>query len=410
MQAGGELVLYVGLGQSHLALMPRLRPLSAKPAEIDPRRALVFVPVGDTRFGVNTLTALPPTALDEVHPHLRGGRSGPLTFAGEAILGVLGPKDALLTVNLAQKGASIDAFGAVAQTESFANLRRCVLRAEEVARARGLRFGRMVVSWVQGQADSRAPRGSHSAKLQALVAETEALHREVTGVSGQVLWCIRKNVVTKASDRRCVADDQRDAVLALAGRMIMAGPEYMLERSDGVHLTPMAAAYLGALHGRAIARVLSGGSWQPLEMASATLSGDTVRVRFTGGDGELVANAYGPASGPVRIGVRAVPNLGFHWSQRGGPAPDIIGCAIAGDREVRLRLSHPVDPEVSARLTLGLPPDIGLPEGFTAGDPGTAQGACANLRSAGDRSQILGLPLRDWAIHHSVPVTAANES
>lgn len=258
--------------------------------------------------------------------------------------------------------------------------------------------------------DSRAPRGSHSAKLQALVAETEALHREVTGVSGQVLWCISQNVVTKASDRRCVANDQRDAVLALAGRMIMAGPEYMLERSDGVHLTPMAAAYLGALHGRAIARVLSGGSWQPLEMASATLSGDTVRVRFTGGDGELVTDAYDPATGPVRIGVRAVPNLGFHWSQRGGPPPDIIGCAIVGDREVRLRLSHPVDPEVSARLTLGLPPDIGLPEGFTAGDPGTAHGACANLRSAGDGSQILGLPLRDWAIHHSVPVTAARES
>ncbi len=164
MQAGGELVLYVGLGQSHLALMPRLRPLSAKPAEIDPRRALVFVPGGDDRFGVNTLIALPPTALDEVHPHRRGGRSGPLTFASEAILGVLGPKDALLTVNLAQKGASIDAFGAAAQTESFANLRRCVLRAEEVARARGLRFGRMVVSWVQGQAGTAGPRAAATAQ------------------------------------------------------------------------------------------------------------------------------------------------------------------------------------------------------------------------------------------------------
>ncbi len=409
-RTGGELVLYVGLGQSLLGLVPRLRPLSAKPGDIDPGRALVFVPGGDARFGVNTLQALPPTALAEVHPHRRGGRSGPLTFASEAILAGLGPQDVLLTVNLAQKGASIRAFAASAQTGSFANLRRCVVRADEIARARGLRFGRMVISWVQGQADRRAPRGTYSAMLQGLVTDTEALHREVTGVEGRLLWCISQNVVTKASDLRCVAYDQCDAVQAMAGRMIMACPEYMLERSDGVHLTPMSAAYLGALHGRAIARVLSGGRWQPLEMASATRSGDTVRVRFIGGVGRLVADAYDPATGPVRVGVRAVPNLGFRWSQRSGPPPDILRCDIVGEREVLVRLSHTPTPGVPARLTLGLPPEIGLPEGFTAGDPRTARGACSNLRTEGDGVQILGLPLRDWAIHHSVPVTAAEES
>jgi hypothetical protein len=406
--ADGELVLYVGLGQSLLDLVPRLRPLSAKPGDIDPGRALVFLPGGDTRFGVNTLNALPPAALDQVYPLRRGGRSGPLTFASQAIVQALGPRDVLLTVNLARKGARLAAFGASAETESFANLRRCVLRAEEIAHERGLRFGRMVVSWVQGQTDNRTPRGTYSAMLQALVADTAALHHSVTGVAGQVLWCISQNVATQSGERRCVALDQVDAVQALPGRMIMACPEYMLERSDGVHLTPMAAAYLGALHGRAVAQTLAGARWQPLEMVSACLAGDAVSVGFAGGAGRLIADAHDPAKGAVRVGARAVPNLGFHWTQRRGEPPGIVGHEIVGDRAVRLRLSHAPLPDVSARLTLGVPPDIGNPEGFVTGDPATARGACTNLRTEGDGSQILGFPLQDWAIHTSVQVTVAD--
>ncbi len=405
MSETGELVLYVGLGQSLIALVPRLRPLGAPTAELDPDRAFVFVPGGDPFFGRTALDRLPPAALADLHPHREGARSGPLTAASAEILKVLGPKDLLLTVNLARKGASILVFGPEAPTESFANLQRCIERAAEIARDRGLGFSRMVISWVQGQADARAPRGVYSGLLQKLVGETEALFARVTGRAGQVLWCMSQNVITKASDRRCVAMDQLDMARALAGQMVMACPEYMLERSDGLHLTPMSAAYLGALHGRAIRQVLAGGAWEPLHMAGASVVEDRVTVRFAGGRGRLVAAAHDPAQGPVRIGARAVENLGFSVQLRRGPAVKIVEATITGDCEVQLQMDCIL--QSGTQLTLGLPPDVGLPEGFVAGDPGSARGACSNLRTEGDGTDVLGQKLWDWAIHQTVPITPA---
>lgn len=105
----GELVLYLGLGQSLLALVPRLRPLGEKPGPVDADRAWVFAASGDPRVVADPTRDLPSGVPGQVHPHLRFGRSGPLTAASATLLGALGPEDRLLTANLARRSTRLEA-------------------------------------------------------------------------------------------------------------------------------------------------------------------------------------------------------------------------------------------------------------------------------------------------------------
>lgn len=180
------------------------------------------------------------------------------------------------------------------------------------------------------------------------------------------------------------------------GQVILAGPEYMLERSDGVHLKPRGAVRLGALHGRAIRSALDGAGWEPLRMVEALVTGREVRVAFAGGTGDLEVAGVEP--GPVDIGVRPLPNLGFVWQPPRGAATRIVAAQITGRREVTLTLSEVPSELDRTFLALGFPEIIGAPEGFVGGDPTTAQGAATGLRTRGDSAGPFGEPIQDWAL------------
>lgn len=404
---GGELLVYVGMGQSLLALTPYLRPLAGKSGPLERNRAWVFAENGDPRFGTKPLRDLPEEALLSLHPHMRGGRSGPLTAASEVVLAAMGPKDQLLTVNLAQKGAKVADFGGDTQTASFRNLERCLTRAAETAQTRGLRFDRLVVSWVQGQADRRAMRSRYHARLAALVDDVETLFRRIVGDHGKVLFCLSQTTATEGPGQRCISLSQSDLAVVHPDRCIVAGPEYMLERSDGVHLKPRSARYLGALHGRAIVSWLRGANWTPLQMDNAVLDGTSLLVSFTGGVGpleETPAHGFDKALG---IGVRQLAQLGFRWIDANNPSAGLVEAAIVGPRSVRLELSHPVNDVAGCKLLLGFPDGIGRPEGFVTGTPALARGGATNLRTVGEAAPGLGLKLQDWALQQVIGVTAA---
>lgn len=440
---GAELVLYVGLGQSLLALVPRGAPLPVQEAPLDPARAFVFGQGGSPRLCPNPLEPLDPALLGDLGPHVRHRVSGPLTEATAALLAVLGPSDAVLTVNLARRGAKLTDFGRVASTAAHANLCLVLERAQAQAQARGMRLGRMVVSWVQGQADRHGGKGTYLAGFTALVGDIAAAHAAVTGMTGGVLVCLSQNTATSPGTRRCVAAEQFQAVAGqlaagqaatgqpatgqpatgqpatgqpatgqAGAQLILSGPEYMLERSDGLHLTPLSAAYLGAQHGRAIAQALTVGAWQPLHMARALRQGAQVLVDFAGGQGDLVADCTGlplagAAQGGVRIGVRNLPALGFRWAQRGGTPVTLLGAQVSGPRQVCVQLSDDPGAGSVAVLHLGLPAVRDLPEGFVAGDPATAKGGATNLRGTHPAAHVCGLPLYDWAVQQSVVVGTA---
>ena len=403
MAAGpGELLLYVGLGQSLLALVPRTQPLPVRPAPLDAGRAFVFSPQGSARLQGNPLAPLDMAELADLHPHQSHPLASPMTEATRVLLPALAPQDAVLTVNLARRGVAIEEFGASAANAAHANLRAVLLRANALARARGLRLGRMVVSWVQGQANRNAGLGTYETALKALLADISALHAEVTGQGGGVTMVLTQNTATSPGHRRCIGAEQWRAVAASGGQMLMAGPEYMLERADGLHLTARSAASLGALHGRAIAARLAGRDFAPLHMAEAQRQGARITLRFAGGGGDLVHDAAG-ANGGYRIGVRPLAFWGFVWAQRGGQPTELADIHLSGAREVTLTLDRDPGPDAAGIIRLGLAPARGLPEGFVQGDPTTAKGGGTNLRSS-QGHDVYGHPLHDWAVQQSISV------
>lgn len=246
-------------------------------------------------------------------PHLRHGRSRPLTAASAAILGTLGPQDRLLTVNLARRNAGVKVF--LPGGAAFRNVERCLVRAAVVAGEPGLRFERLAVSWVQGQADARTP------------------YR--------------------------------------------------------VYLKPRGAVRLGALHGRAIRRLLTGEGWEPLRMVDARVAGAAGKVTFAGGLGDL--EPAGEAACPVEVGVRALAHLGFVWQAPGGVATGFVEARVTGPREVSVTLSETPPHLEKSLLALGFPDGITMPEGFVSGDPATGQGGATGLRTRGLSASPSGL-------------------
>ena len=398
----GELLLYVGLGQSLLALVPRTQPLPVRPAPLDAGRAFVFSPSGNARLQSNPLVPLDMADLAALHPHQSHPLASPMTEATRVLLPALSQQDAVLTVNLARRGAAIEDFGAAAATQAHAGLRAVMIRAEALAKARGLRLGRMVVSWVQGQANRNAGLGVYEAALTALLADISSLHAEVTGRDGGVSMVLTQNTATSPGHRRCIGAEQWRAMLASGGQMLMAGPEYMLERVDGLHLTARSAAGLGALHGRAIAARLAGRDFAPLHMAEAHRQGAKITLRFAGGAGDLVYDAAS-AAGDYRIGVRPLRFWGFVWVQRGGQTAALAGVHISGPREVTLTLDRDPGGDAAGIIRLGLAPERGLPEGFVQGNPATAKGGGTNLRTA-HGLDVYGHTLHDWAVQQSIAV------
>lgn len=393
-----ELVLYLGLGQSLLALVPRLRPLGLKPGLLDPERAWVFGQGGDPRVADDPTQDLREGTLAEPVPHRRQGRSGPLTAASAVMLGALGPQDRMLTVNLARRNTAVDAF--LPGRAAFRNVERCLARAAAVAGDRGLRFERLVVSWVQGQADARTPHRACLERLGALVDGLDAALRERTGPRGQLLFCMSQTTAFYPPGRRGVPLAQLEFAEARPGQVVLAGPEYMLERSDGVHLKPRGAVRLGALHGRAIRRAWAGAAWGPLRMVQALVLGSEVKVAFAGGLGDLEAAAG--ASGPVEVGVRALEHLGFVWQAPRGVTTRIVAARISGQREVTLALSETPPHLEKTLLALGFPDGIGPPEGFAGGDPATAQGGATALRTSKGDPGPFGDILHDWALQQRI--------
>jgi hypothetical protein len=397
----GELVLYIGLGQSLLALVPRSRPLGEQPGLVDAARAWVFSASGDPRVADNPLVDLPGDTEFGCHPHRRHGRSGPLTAASASILAVLGPRDRLLTVNLARRNAALDAFGDGGG--SFRNVEVCLHRAATLAAANGLRFRRMVVSFVQGQADTRTPHRRYAEQLTGMVQSLEAAVRRATEGRGDLLFCLSQTTASYRAGRRGAALAQLEVAEARPGQIVLAGPEYMLERSDGTHLTPASAVHLGVLHGRAIARVLSGKAWAPLRAVDALVRGNEILGSFAGGIGDLVADAgAGGGEAPRAIGMRELPALGFLWDGPRGSATSIATVRIAGPRLVAIGLSAVPPARTRASLLLGFPLGIGKPEGFVRGDPATARGGGSLLKTAGDGQACLGQPVRDWALQQRI--------
>lgn len=253
----------------------------------------------------------------------------------------------------------------------------------------------MTVSWIHGQADANDTEAQYLAKMVELQADLTHDYQALTGSTAQVLLVMTQNTPHNTNARVGVALGQLKADLDNPGKIILVGPIYHLNRTDGTHLTAQSSRRLSFHHGLAIARTLAGNEWQPLRMQSAVRTGASIVVNFIGGIGNITLDA---------TAVRQMPNNGFDWIQTGGTPRTIASMAITGAKQITITLSGDPGAVTAQSLTLGVN-GTGSTEGFTNNTPSNALGAATNIRTESNETDGEGFTLHDWACHQSIAVS-----
>jgi hypothetical protein len=338
-----------------------------------------------------------------------GARETPVTQAANVMLPSLESNEALLVSNFGRSGFNYGQLKKNGTTAVYANFVRLLNRLTLYSNLKGVPISGMAVSWVHGHANSRDSQAAYAAKVVEMQSTLTSDYQASSGNTDQVLLCLSQNTIkngaTLAPGDLRVAGGQLQAALYKPHKIIMACPEYHLERSDRAHLKGETSAILGAYHGLAIKRTLDGLVWLPLHIISATRRSNLITVTFAGGEGDLVFDQYDPAKGSVRTGVRALKDKGFVWKQTGGTEQIISSVAIKSARVILVTLSG--DPGAASEeiLDLGVFTTSGSSEGFTGGDPRTSSGCATNIRTNSPNTDTFGNALHDWACHQRIQLS-----
>jgi len=396
-----KLAVYIGMGQSFIDGIGHGN-LRQTTEAIAPGRAVATRTSGDLQH------LLPEGAYAALVDTGTGrGRETPLLQASAGILPALEADEGLLTMNFGRGGYGYAKLRKGGSTAVYENWLRALDHQQGYAAGAGLTLSRLIVSWVHGHADGRLSVAEYQANLLALLDDL-ALDFAARAPGAETLICLSQLACRAGLERYGIGLAQHHAAQA-EPRILMACPEYPIERVDGTHMTGPGYALLGAYHGRAIRKTLqSGVKWQPLHMARAERLGATVRVHFAGGEGDLTLDAWTPDQGAVVMGARPIADAGFTWAQSGGTEAEITALAVTGRREITLTLSADPGEVDVARLVLGATPKgSGGQEGFVDGDPRTASGGATNIRTTGSDTDAWGRVLHDWALLTDIEVVRA---
>lgn len=393
-----KLAIYVGMGQS-LMEGAGFRNLRQTRAPIAPGRAISMKRTRDLRY------PLADGAFDRlIDTGLRNGTETPVVQGAAHILPALDADEGLLSMNFGRGGFNFTRLKKNGTDAVYENWLRALDRQHRHARRNGTRLTRLFVSWIHGQAGRAKFARTYQADMEELLADlTSDFAARVPG--GTTMLCVSQVACRDNLDRFAVSMAQFRAARDNAG-IIMACPEYQIQRVDGTHMTGEGYAVLGAYHGRAIRKtVQQGARWWPLYMAGARRSGATITVTFAGGEGDLTFDSYSEDQGEVVIGARPLPFAGFSWLQTGGEPQDIAAAAITAPRQITVTLTGDPGAITSGRLVLGkVPVADARREGFVDGDPRTATGGATNIRTIGTDTDAWGRVLHDWAILQEIEV------
>lgn len=276
-------------------------------------------------------------------------------------------------------------------TLSYSNSITAATAAKAEADRRTLGYRVPFVDWIQGENDSGAAPGYYLSQLLQLQSDYETDLKAISGQSGKIPLLLDQisNWTAPTYDRSQsnVPFEQLQSALTYPDRFYCAGPKYWLPTSpDGVHLTSDSSMRLGAMHARAAQAILSGASWLPTHVKSATRSGLTVTLIFHTPRGTLAIDSV-TVTDPGNFGIRYVDDTA---------SASVQSVRLAGDNTVVVTLSA---------IPTGTNPFIGIAD---VGVPGAAGGPTTGARSCfRDSSTDLdayGHSVFNWACHQRIPL------
>jgi len=395
-----RLALHVGMGQSLMAGVGHRNERQTH-APIAAGRAVSVRRIRDPRH-------LQPDDVFQllIDTGMRNGPETPLIQAAANLLPALDADESLLSMNLGRGGFNFAQLKKNGTEAVYENWLRALELHHHRARTNGMTLTRLFVSWIHGHACRARRARDYQAEMEVLLADLAAdFEKHVP--DGTTLMCVSQLACSDNLYRFAVSLAQFHAARDNP-RIIMACPEYPIQRVDGTHMTGAGYAMLGAWHGRALRKtVQAGAKWWPLHMSCAVRNGATIAVTFAGGEGELTFDSYSPDQGAVVTGARRLPFAGFSWAQTGGEPQEIAGVEIIGPRQITVALTG--DPaEATGKLILGHTPAAARRcEGFIEGDPRTATGGATNIRTVGTDTDAWGRLLHDWAVLQEIDVKGA---
>ena len=158
--------------------------------------------------------------------------------------------------------------------------------------------------------------------------------------------------------------------------------------ADGVHPNAEGRRTLGYYYGRMIRSVMNTGDFIPLHVQSATRTGASIVLDFTGNDGPLVFD---------ETLVWPVANKGIIWEQTGGASATILSVAITGAAQITVTLS--ADPGAGTTAeSIG----IATNEAEIYAQYGPDYGPRSNIRDSSTDTGATGEPLFKWACHQKI--------
>ena len=168
------------------------------------------------------------------------------------------------------------------------------------------------------------------------------------------------------------------------GKIILVGPKYFLNYSDGVHLTNASYRWLGEYYGKAIKKVvIDKQEWKPLTPKEITREGNVIYAKF-----------YVPKP-PIVFDtslVSARKNFGFEYYDDNSSA-SISKVEITSPETVKITLNT-TPTGSNQRLRYAYTGKIGAKAGSHSADS-----AAGNLRDSDSTASLYGNTLYNWAVH-----------
>jgi hypothetical protein len=241
------------------------------------------------------------------------------------------------------------------------------------------------VTLIHGESDAVAGSTTYRDDLRQLQQDYESDIRSITCQTGPVPMLLSQvsSWTHYGLNASRIPFDQLDASRDSDGRIVMVGPTYAYEYSDGTHLTSTASRALGTQFAKAAATP----GWEALHPIEVARTDKVISIKFHVPVGELVLDT---------LNVTDPGNYGFVFDDGSQHPPEIDNISIVAPDTLLVTLG--TSPQGSSDLLRY------AATGKAGAAAGPRTGPRGNLRDSDPAISMYGTPLWDWCVAFEMPV------